>query len=93
MKRIIYFGGTTCHACKVLRPQIEAVCARHGFADLTCINAEEDECEELERYIDTLRSVPTLILEQDGKEVARCTDNMDAPNIVAQWISTTERNA
>jgi len=42
--------------------------------------------ENMDKYIDSIRSVPTIVLEVDGKEVARCNDNVEAPRMVASWI-------
>ncbi len=62
------FYAEWCGPCKMLTPIIEKVQGNYSEVSFRSINIDE-EFEVAQKYF--VRSVPTVIIEQDGKEVGR----------------------
>ena len=62
------FYAEWCGPCKMLTPIIEKVQGNYSEVSFRSINIDED-FEVAQKYF--VRSVPTVIIEQDGKEVGR----------------------
>lgn len=67
MKHILYFTADWCNPCQRTRPIAEEL-VRDGLIDFVFVDADT-EIELLEHF--GIKSVPTYILIQDGKEVKR----------------------
>lgn len=70
MTHIFYFTADWCGPCKKVRPIVEEL--KRESADTTFLFIDADEEMELVRNFE-VRSIPTFIKIQDGKEVARIT--------------------
>lgn len=67
MKHILYFTAEWCNPCKRLKPIAENL-EREGFINFQYIDVDDNP--ELCRNFE-IRSVPTLIFIEDGKELRR----------------------
>ena len=68
MLDVIMYGAKWCGACKAMAPMVEAVAAESGCRYLY-YDSEEHVAQAIDDHI---YSLPTIILERDGVEVARC---------------------
>lgn len=67
MSHILYFTAEWCNPCQRTRPIAEEL-KRDGIIDFVFIDADS-EIELLEKF--GIRSIPTYILLEDGREVKR----------------------
>lgn len=67
MSHVLYFTAEWCNPCQRTRPIAEEL-KRDGLIDFVFVDADS-EIELLEQF--GIRSVPTYILLEDGKEVKR----------------------
>jgi thioredoxin-like negative regulator of GroEL len=67
MSHVLYFTAEWCNPCQRTRPVAEEL-KRDGLIDFVFVDADS-EIELLEQF--GIRSVPTYILLEDGKEVKR----------------------
>ena len=65
-KVLVDFYATWCGPCKMLAPVLEKIANEHE--DLTVLKIDVDEVGDLAAKYD-IRSIPTLILFEDGKAV------------------------
>ncbi len=70
-----------CGPCRMMAPAFEAA-ARELEPDLRLVKLNSDEEQALSGQLG-IRSIPTMILYRDGKELARTSGAMSAPQIVA----------
>ena len=70
MSHVLYFTAEWCNPCKKVRPIVEEL--NRDLADTTFIFIDADEERELIETFE-VRSIPTFIRLEDGKEVARIT--------------------
>jgi len=75
----------SCHPCVALGPHMKTLAGANP--DLTVVKLDAGkarrQCMALQ-----VRGLPTLLLYQDGQEVARITDPSLLPAQVDQWLST-----
>ena len=69
MKTVFYFTADWCNPCKKTRPIVEEL-NNDGFAKFQIIDSD-DNIELCVKF--QIRSVPTFILIEDGKEIKRLT--------------------
>ncbi len=67
MSHVLYFTAEWCNPCQRTRPIAEEL-KRDGLIDFVFVDADT-EIELLEKF--GIRSVPTYILLEDGREVKR----------------------
>jgi thioredoxin 1 len=67
MSHVLYFTAEWCNPCQRTRPVAEEL-KRDGLIDFIFVDADS-EIELLEEF--GIRSVPTYILIEDGKEIKR----------------------
>lgn len=67
MSHVLYFTAEWCNPCQRTRPVAEEL-KRDGLIDFVFVDADS-ETELLEQF--GIRSIPTYILLEDGKEVKR----------------------
>lgn len=67
MKHILYFTAEWCNPCQRTRPIAEEL-KRDGIIDFIFVDADTER-ELIEKF--AIRSVPTYILLDDGREIAR----------------------
>lgn len=70
MKHVLYFTADWCNPCKKVRPVVDEINREYSDAKFITIDADT-ELELVEKF--GIRSVPTFILIDDGKEVSRTT--------------------
>ena len=80
---LVDFWAPGCGPCKMMAPQFQ-VAARelHTRALLAKVNTEEAQAVSARAGI---RSIPTLVLFRDGKEVARTSGAMDVRGLI-RWF-------
>jgi thioredoxin-like negative regulator of GroEL len=71
----------SCRPCVALAPHMAALAGTHP--ELTVVKLDASKARRLCMTLQ-VRGLPTLLLYQDGKEVARITD----PNLVAEQVDT-----
>jgi thioredoxin len=62
------FEATWCGPCKALKPIFENVASKYNDVNFSYVDVDE-QFELAAKY--SVRSVPTVIIEKDGKEVQR----------------------
>jgi thiol-disulfide isomerase/thioredoxin len=67
MSHVLYFTADWCNPCQRTRPVAEEL-KRDGLIDFVFVDADS-EIELLEKF--GIRSIPTYILLEDGREVKR----------------------
>ena len=70
MKQVYYFTADWCNPCKKVRPIVEELNRDQSYVKFQIIDV--DSAGELARKFE-VRSIPTFILIEDGKEVNRFT--------------------
>jgi len=70
MLEVKKFYGTWCGPCRMLAPVIEKLKTQHTDVVFKDINVDEDY-ELASQY--SVRSIPLVVLEKDGKEIQRFT--------------------
>lgn len=67
MSHVLYFTADWCNPCQRTRPVAEEL-RRDGLIDFIFVDADS-EIELLEKF--SIKSIPTYILLEDGREVKR----------------------
>jgi len=70
VKQVYYFTADWCNPCKKVRPIVEELNRDQSYVKFQIIDV--DSAGELARKFE-VRSIPTFILIEDGKEVNRFT--------------------
>ena len=70
MRHILYFTADWCHPCKKVRPIVDELNRESQDIKFQVIDADL-EIELIKSF--EVRSVPTFIVLQDGKEIKRAT--------------------
>lgn len=74
MKKLLYFEGSHCPACKALKPIVEKEAPEKGV-DVKFIDCDSDEGIDMTEKFG-VRSLPTLVVvDEDGNEVKRAVGN------------------
>ena len=76
MKQILYFTASWCGPCRMLGPIMESVKGQVNFSKLD-VDAEQDLAVKYK-----VRSVPTLVLVENGVEKNRLVGVHQAPEIL-----------
>ena len=82
----IDFYASWCDPCRVLGPTVDQIASSfEGRADVLKVNVE-DESELARRF--NVRSIPTVVILREGKEVNRVTGGLTRiPNWKPRWSS------
>lgn len=70
MKHVLYFTADWCNPCKKVRPIVDEINREYSDAKFIIVDADS-EIELASNF--GVKSVPTFILIDDGKEVSRTT--------------------
>ena len=76
MKKLIKFSASWCQPCKMLAGNMKYV----DFGDVQVEEIDIDENFEVAKNYN-IRGVPTLVLEEDGKEIKRTSGVLMADKI------------
>lgn len=68
-RKLIKFYADWCGPCKIYAPVVERVASAHDL-ELVTVNVDEEQ-ELMKQY--GVQGIPTLILEENGEEIARHT--------------------
>ena len=73
MKQLLYFGAEWCSACKALWPIVQKEAPTKGYDVKFCdMDEEEGACLGVDMNV---RSLPTIVVMEDGKEIKRAVGN------------------
>jgi len=87
---MVDFWAPWCGPCRFMSPVIDQLAETQGDAmTVTKLNIDENP-ETAQRF--NVRSIPTLILFREGREIARHVGAMPAPQ-VHQWLLTHSAEA
>jgi len=81
MKQILYFTASWCGPCRMLGPIMESVKGQVNFSKLD-VDVEQDLAVKYK-----VRSVPTLVLVENGVEKNRLVGVHQAPEILSFYNS------
>ena len=79
---IVDFWAPWCAPCRSFAPTFEAASEKH--ADITFAKVNTEEQQEIAGAFN-IRSIPTLMVFKDGREVARQAGAMDAASL-RRWL-------
>lgn len=68
MVKLLDFWAEWCAPCKIMNPMIDEIEKEVAGIEIERINVDEDQ-EKTQKY--GVMSIPTYIIEKDGKEVGR----------------------
>ena len=66
MKTMKYFSASWCGPCKAFKPVINEIRSEGNYVEFIDIDMLTDLAQKY-----NVRSVPTVVIEEDGKEVSR----------------------
>ena len=81
MKQILYFTASYCQPCRMLGPIMESVKGQVNYSKLD-VDVEQDLAVKYK-----VRSVPTLVLVENGAEKNRLVGVHQAPEILSFYNS------
>jgi len=81
MKQILYFTASWCGPCRILGPIMESVKGQVNYSKLD-VDVEQDLAVKYK-----VRSVPTLVLVENGAEKNRLVGVHQAPEILSFYNS------
>jgi thioredoxin-like negative regulator of GroEL len=76
----------SCHPCVVLGPHMESIAS--GNPDLTVVKVDASKARRLCMSLQ-VRGLPTILLLQDGQEVARISEPSLTAEQVDAWLAAT----
>jgi thioredoxin-like negative regulator of GroEL len=82
MKQLIFFSANWCSACQAMKPTVEQISKQMGIS-LNRIDTDYD-VSNTDNY--GVKSIPTLILLENGKEIKR-TVGAQSENQIKSFIN------
>ena len=82
MKTIKYFTASWCPPCKMFKPIMKEI-EREGHS-IQFIDVDYDENDLMEKY--EIQSVPTSIVEENGKEIERFIGPLPKKQVLEKLI-------
>ena len=73
MKKLLFFTASYCSACKAIKPIVSKEAPEAGY-ELRFIDVETDEGIDMTEDF-SIRSLPTLIVIENDKEIKRAVGN------------------
>ena len=78
MLRIVYFTASWCAPCRVFGPTVDRVLSQ--FSDVDYQKVDVDSSRDIsQRY--SISSVPTIVIERNGSQIARKSGAMTASDL------------
>ena len=81
-KTVKYFTASWCTPCQIFKPIMKEI-EREGHS-IQFIDIDHDENELAEKY--NIQSVPTSIIEEDGKEVERFVGALSKKEVLDKLV-------
>jgi thioredoxin 1 len=81
-KTVKYFTASWCPPCKMFKPIMKEI-EREGYS-IQFIDIDHDENDLTEKY--NIQSVPTSIIEEDGKEVERFVGTLSKKEVLEKLV-------
>jgi len=81
MKTIKYFSATWCGPCKVFKPVMNEIAGEGHSVQFVDIDKQQDLAQQY-----NVRSVPTVVIEENGKEVNRIIGAVSKQSIMENLL-------
>ena len=79
MKTIKYFTATWCGPCRVFKPVITEIASEGHSVEFIDIEQEQNKAQQY-----NVRSVPTVVIEENGVEVDRFIGAISKAQVIAK---------
>ena len=81
MKTMKYFSATWCGPCKVFKPVMNEIAGEGHSVQFVDIDKQQDLAQQY-----NVRSVPTVVIEENGKEVNRIIGAVSKQSIMENLL-------
>ena len=79
MKTMKYFSATWCGPCKVFKPVMTEIASEGHSVEFIDVDQEQNKATKY-----GIRSVPTTVIEENGKEVSRFVGAIPKQQVLAK---------
>jgi thioredoxin 1 len=79
MKSVKYFSATWCGPCKVFKPVMTEIASEGHSVEFIDVDQEQNKATKY-----GIRSVPTTVIEENGKEVSRFVGAIPKDQVIAK---------
>jgi thioredoxin 1 len=79
MKSVKYFSATWCGPCKVFKPVMTEIANEGHSVEFIDVDQEQNKATKY-----GIRSVPTTVIEENGKEVSRFVGAIPKDQVIAK---------
>ena len=79
MKSVKYFSATWCGPCKVFKPVMTEIASEGHSVEFIDVDQEQNKATKY-----GIRSVPTTVIEENGKEVSRFVGAIPKQQVLAK---------
>ena len=79
MKTMKYFSATWCGPCKVFKPVMTEIASEGHSVEFIDVDQEQNKATKY-----GIRSVPTTVIEENGKEVSRFVGAIPKDQVIAK---------
>ena len=82
MKTIKYFTATWCGPCKAFKPIMNEIASEGNSVEFIDVDEQQNKATKY-----GVRSVPTVVIEQDGQEISRFVGALPKQQVIERLSS------